>query len=65
MISILIIHKKKTESLFPHLSKYLYDSRPGIQGAHPETNHPDNNYSPLGMAKKSSLFTSTNVAPGG
>jgi hypothetical protein len=63
-VSLLIRHKKKTEPLFPHLSEYLYNARPRIQGAHPETNHPDNNYNPLGVPKKSSLFTSTNVAPG-
>ena len=63
-VSLLIRHKKKTESLFPHLSEYLYDARPHIQGAPPETNHPDNNYNLLGMPKQSNLFTSTNVALG-
>ena len=63
-VSLLIKHMKKIESLFPHLSEYLYDARPRIQGAHPETNHPYNNCSPLGMSKKGSLFTSANVAPG-
>ena len=64
MIPLLIRHKKKKKSFFPHLSKYLYDARPCIQGAHPATNHQDNNYNPLRMPKKSNLFTSTNVAPG-
>ena len=63
-VSLLIRHKKKTEPLFPHLSEYLYDARPRIQGAHLETNHPYNNYNLLGMSKKGSLFTSANVAPG-
>ena len=56
-VSLLIRHKKKTEPLFPHLSKYLYDARPRIQGTHTETNHPYNNYNPLRMSKKGSLFT--------
>ena len=63
-MSLLIRNKKKTEPLFLHLSEYLYDARPCIQGAHPEANHPYTNYSLLGMSKKGSLFTSTNVAPG-
>ena len=29
-VSLLIRHKKKTETLFPHLSGYLYDARPCI-----------------------------------
>ena len=58
-VSLLIRHKKKTES-----SEYLYNVSLCIQGAHLETNHPYNNYSPLGMSKKGSLFTSANVRPG-
>ena len=61
---MLIRHKKKIEPLFPHISEYLYNARPCIQGAHPETNHPYNNYILLGMSKKGSLFTAANVAPG-
>ena len=64
MIPMLIIQKKKADSLFPNIYKYLYNARPHIQGAHLETNHPYNNYSPHGMSKKGSLFTSANVAPG-
>ena len=60
----LIIHKKKIESLFPHPSEYLYNARARIQGAPPKTN-PHKNYNLLEMPKKSSLFTSVNVAPGG
>ena len=63
-VPLLIRHRKKTEPLFLHLSEYLYNAMPRIQGDHLETNHPDNNYNPLGMPKKSSLFTSTNVEPG-
>ena len=63
-VYILIRHKKKTKSLFAHPSEYLYDARPGIQGAPPKTNHPHNNYNPLEMPKKSNLFTSTNDTPG-
>ena len=33
------------------------------EGVPLKTNHPHNNYNPLGMPKKSNLFTSTNVAP--
>ena len=62
-VSLLIRHKKKIEPLFPHLSEYLYNAWPCIQGAHPERNHPYNNYSLLRMSKKGSLFTSANVAP--
>ena len=50
--------------MFPRLFEYLYDARPRIQGPHPETNPPHNNYSPLGMSKKGSLFTSANVTLG-
>ena len=63
-VSLLIKHKKKIEPSFPHLSEYLYDARQRIQGAHPETNHPYNNYSLLGMSKKGNFFTSANVTPG-
>ena len=63
-MSLLIRHKKKIEPLFPDIYKYLYDARPHIQGAHPETNHPYSNYSPLGVSKKGSLFTTANVTPG-
>ena len=60
---MLIKQKKKIESLVPHPFEYLYDAIPWIEGDPPETNHPHNNYNPLGMPKKSNLFTSTNVAP--
>ena len=63
MVSMLIKHKKKTKSLFPQPSEYLYDARSRIQGAHPKTNNPYNNYSPLRMSKKGSLFTLENVTP--
>ena len=42
----------------------LYDAWPHIQGAHLENNHPYDDYSPLGMSKKGSLFTSANVPRG-
>ena len=60
-VFMLIRQKNKIESLFPHPSEYLYDAMPHIQGAPPKINHPYNNYNPIGMPKKSNLFTSTNV----
>ena len=61
MVSLLIRHKKKIESLFPHPSEYLYNVRPHIQGDPPKTINPHLNSNPLGMPKKSNLFTSTNA----
>ena len=56
--------QEEDRAIVSHLSEDLYEARPRIQGSHLKTNHPHNNYNPLGIPKKSSLFTSTNVAPG-
>ena len=50
MVSLLYRNKKNTESLFPHLSEYHYDGRPGTQDDPMGINHLDQ-FKPRKMKK--------------